>query len=107
MGAWGLEKVSAYIIADLEVKDPVKFREYAERVPKTIEQYGGRYLVRAGRFEVWEGDWKPKSLVILEFPSWDAAQKWYDSEEYRPLKEMRTQSAPTNGVIVEGVSHQP
>jgi uncharacterized protein (DUF1330 family) len=99
--------VSAYIVADLEVKDPKKFGEYAEKVPKTIEQYGGRYLVRAGRFEVREGDWKPTILVVLEFPSWDAAEKWYNSEEYRPLKEQRMQSARTDAVLVEGVGHPP
>ena len=95
--------MSAYIIADLEVKDPAKFKEYAEKVPRTIEQYGGRYLVRGGKFEVWEGDWKPTGLVVLEFPSWEAAEKWYHSEEYRPLKVMRIQSTRTDGVVVEGL----
>jgi uncharacterized protein (DUF1330 family) len=101
-----VETMSAYIIADLDVKDPEQFREYAELVPKTIEKYGGRYLVRAGKFEVREGGWNPTLLVVLEFPSWDAADTWYNSEEYRPLKEMRMRAARTDGVLVEGVDPQ-
>jgi uncharacterized protein (DUF1330 family) len=100
----GLKTVSAYVIADLDVRDPKKLAEYAELVPKTVAKFGGRYLVRAGKFEVIEGDWKPTMLVVLEFPSWDAAMNWYNSEEYRPLKQMRIRSATTDGVLVEGVS---
>jgi uncharacterized protein (DUF1330 family) len=102
-----VDRLSAYIVADLEVKDREKFEEYARKVPETIEKYGGRYLVRAGRFEVWEGDWKPTLLVLLEFPSWEAAETWYNSEDYRPLKGLRMRSARTDGVLVEGVTRQP
>ncbi len=98
--------MSAYIVASVQVNDPVKFEEYAQQVPKTVELYGGRYLVRAGRQEVREGDWKHSPLVIIEFPSWDAAEKWYNSEEYRPLKELRMRCARTDGVLAEGVSIQ-
>jgi uncharacterized protein (DUF1330 family) len=95
--------VSAYVIADLDVKDEREFREYARKVPDTIAKYGGRYLVRSGKFEVVEGSWRPKRIVVLEFPSMEAARSWYDSEEYRPLKELRIRCAPTDGVLVEGV----
>jgi uncharacterized protein (DUF1330 family) len=101
------ESVNSYVIGDLDVTDPKRLAEYAERVPQTIQKYGGRYLVRGGKFEIWEGDWKPKLLVIIEFPSRDAAVNWYNSEEYRPLKELRVLSARTNGVLVEGVDTSP
>lgn len=104
MEARSSDPVSAYIVADLDPKDPEKLKEYAEKVPKTIEKYGGRYLVRGGKFEIWEGDWKPTLLVVIEFPSWEAAEEWYNSEEYQPLKKMRMMSARTDGVLVEGVS---
>lgn len=96
--------MSAYVIADLDVKDTEEFRKYARRVPETIARYGGRYLVRGGKVETVEGSWNPRLLVVLEFPSWEAARKWYDSEEYRPLLAMRQRSALTNGVLVEGVA---
>ena len=94
--------MTAYLVADLDVKDPEELRKYAERVPATIAKYGGRYLARRTRIEVFEGSWKPKLLTIVEFPSWEAAMKWYNSPEYRPLKEMRRRAAPTNLLLVDG-----
>lgn len=94
--------MSAYVIANLTVTDPEQLGRYAELVPATIEKYGGRYLVRGGKFDVIEGTWSPHLVVVLEFPSWDAALTWYNSEEYRPLKEMRMKSAHTDGVLVQG-----
>ena len=43
--------MAAYVIVDVEVIDPAKFREYGNQVPATVEEYGGKYLVRGGAFE--------------------------------------------------------
>src|SRR5262249_1588517 len=51
-----------------------------------------------------EGQWHPKRLVVLEFPSVEQAKRWYDSEEYRPLKAMRFKASKSNLVLVEGGS---
>jgi len=51
-----------------------------------------------------EGDWKPKRIVVTEFPSIEQARGWYDSEEYRPLKALRLRTARGSIVLVEGVS---
>ena len=69
----------------------------------TIQKYGGRVLVAGGAFDVVEGTAKPTFPVILEFPSVDAAKRWYDSEEYRPLKALRLSAARANGFLVQGV----
>lgn len=97
--------MSVYAIADLDVKDrnSPELKRYAEEVPKTIEKYGGRYLVRGGKFEVLEGGWKPKLMVVLEFPTMEALKRWYNSEEYRPLLALRQKAASTDAVVVEGV----
>src|SRR5262249_58010085 len=63
---------------------------------------GGRFIVRGGKFETLEGQWHPKRLVVLEFPSVEQAKRWYDSEEYRPLKAMRFKASKSNLVLVEG-----
>lgn len=63
----------AYVINDMEITDPVLFEEYRMLSPATVAQYGGRFLVRGGRCETLEGDWSPKRLVILEFPSVEQA----------------------------------
>jgi uncharacterized protein (DUF1330 family) len=92
-----------YVIADVEVTDPAVFEEYRQRVSGTIAQYGGRYLVRGGATQTKEGDWSPKRLIVLEFPSLARAREWFDSAEYRPLIALRQRSARTKIVIAEGV----
>jgi uncharacterized protein (DUF1330 family) len=93
----------AYVIADVTVTDPATMDEYRKQVPATIATYGGRFVVRGGAHQVLEGDWKPNRLVVIEFPTVDAARRWYDSEEYREPKALRIKAGRTNLVIVEGV----
>lgn len=95
--------MSAYVIADIEITDPAAFEEYRRQVPATIERYGGRYLARGGPLERLEGDWAPRRLVILEFPSLEQARRWYASEEYRGPRALRLASARTSAVLVGGV----
>ncbi len=93
----------AYFIVDNEVTDPAGFEEYRTQVPGTVQKYGGKFLVRGGQTQTLEGDWKPKRIVVTEFPSIEQARRWYDSEEYRPLKALRLRTARGSVVLVEGV----
>jgi len=95
--------MAAYVIVDLEVTDPEGFREYQKRAGSTIEQYGGKYLVRGGTYETLEGDWHPHRLVILEFASVEQAKRWYNSDEYAPVKDIRLKTANTQGILIQGV----
>jgi uncharacterized protein (DUF1330 family) len=92
----------AYLIAEIEVTDPAAFAEYGKRVPATIAQYGGRYLVRGGAVDALEGGWMPKRVVVLEFPTLDQARKWYRSPEYAPLIALRQKASRGKLVMVEG-----
>ena len=95
--------MAAYMVAQvLSVTDPVGFREYGARVTATVERYGGRFLVRRGDIQALEGDWGAR-MVIIEFESVARAREWYESEEYRPLIELRQRTADTMLSIVEGV----
>ncbi len=93
----------AYVIAEVEVKDLERFDRYRQLVPATVAQYGGRYLVRGGAVETKEGGWAPKRLVVIEFPTAEAARAWYRSPEYAPLLALRQEAAETKLVIAEGV----
>ena len=93
----------AYFIVDNEVTDPAAFEDYRRQVPATVAQYGGRFLVRGGQIQTLEGDWKPKRVVLTEFPSLEQARRWYDSPEYRALKALRSRCARGSVVLVEGV----
>jgi uncharacterized protein (DUF1330 family) len=94
--------MAAYLIANVDVQDAATFEEYRKQVPATIAKHGGRYLVRGGRVERVEGTWNPKRLVVLEFPSMEQAQQWYDSEEYRGPKALRMKCTVTDAIFVEG-----
>lgn len=95
--------MAAYLIADIEVLDPAGFAEYRERVPATIAQYGGRYLVRGGATEPLEGAWALNRCVILEFPDMARLRAWYASPEYAPLIEIRTRTTQSKLAMVEGI----
>ena len=93
----------AYVINDMEITDPALLEDYKKLSPATVEQYGGRFLVRGGRFETLEGTWQPKRLVMLEFPSVDQAKAWLNSPEYAAARRMRQNASKSNMVVVEGV----
>jgi len=95
--------MAAYVIATLEITDPQGFEEYRNMVPPTIEQYGGKYIVRGGKMEKLEGDWEPKRLVIIEFDNLEQAKQWWACEEYRDAKALRQRTAKTDLIIVEGM----
>ena len=93
----------AYLIADIEVTDPVGYDEYKKLVPAVIAAHGGRYLARGGASEVLEGTWRPKRSAIIEFPNLASMKAFWESPEYQPLREIRERSAKSNLVVIEGV----
>ena len=93
----------AYIIVEIEILDPAGYEEYKNLAGATVEKYSGKYIVRGGRTEVLEGDWKPKRIVILEFPTMERAEEWLHCEEYREPRKMRHRTARTNMILVEGM----
>jgi uncharacterized protein (DUF1330 family) len=95
--------MTAYVIVDIDVHDPVGYEEYKQLAPAAVAQYGGKYIARGGKTETLEGDWSPSRLVILEFENSEQAKKWLNSEEYRAARQMRHQTAHSNMVVIEGL----
>ncbi|HIF13077.1 MAG TPA: DUF1330 domain-containing protein [Dehalococcoidia bacterium] len=95
--------MSVYTVAEITIKDEEAYKEYQAKVPATIAQYGGRYLVRGGEVTTGEGGWNPGRIVILEFPDVEALQKWAISPEYAPVAEIRHRAADTKSFMVQGV----
>lgn len=96
--------MAAYIIVDVEIKDPERYAEYVKVVPPTIAAFGGRFLVRGGRAENLEGGWQPKRIVVLEFDSLERAKAWWASAQYAAPKRLRQSASVTEMIVVEGVS---
>jgi len=74
-----------YLIANIKVTDPEGFERYRAAVPAVIAQYGGRYAVRGGAMERLENADGFNRVVVLEFPSLDAARAFIFSPEYAQL----------------------
>jgi uncharacterized protein (DUF1330 family) len=95
--------VAAYVIADVDVKDPVRYEDYRKMVLPTITAFGGRFLARGGKADTLEGPWHPKRVVIVEFPSVERAQAWWASSEYAEAKALRQATSHGSLVVIEGV----
>src|SRR3954468_14818838 len=95
--------MSAYVIVEIEVTDPVGYEEYKQQASATVHKYGGQYIVRGGHTEVLEGEWQPKRIVLLRFDSVDRAKEWLNCEEYREPRKLRHKTAKTNMIVVEGL----
>ncbi len=95
--------MAAYVVVDIGVTDPVGYEEYKVLAAPTVAAYGGRYIARGGRVARLEGDWTPRRVVILEFPSMEQAQAWWASPEYSAARAVRQRTATANMVVVEGV----
>jgi uncharacterized protein (DUF1330 family) len=96
--------MSAYVIVDIKVTEPVVYEEYKKLAAATVTAYGGKYLARGGQTETLEGQWVPNRLVILQFGSIAGAKEWLVSPEYSEARQLRHRSAISNMVIVEGVA---
>lgn len=95
--------MKAYMIAHIEVTDPELMEKYREKVPTIIEKYNGKYLVRGGDSLLLEGDLFKHRMVLVEFPDRKSAEKFYNSEEYAPIKKMRLNAGNNSSVIVDGL----
>ena len=95
--------MSGYAIFNINVKNPENYKEYVEKVKPTAEKYGGEYIVRGGDNTVVEGSWQHPRTVVIKFPSYDKAMEWYNSDEYKPIKQIRLKNSIGNGIIIKGV----
>ncbi len=96
--------MSAYVMAQVDVKDAAAYEDYKKRVPATVAKFGGTFIARGGEIENLEGDWAPKRMVIIKFPDLATAKAWWSSEEYAKPKAMRQAASVGSLIVVEGVA---
>ena len=94
--------MAAYVIVDIDVKDPVEYAKYKDMAAPVVAAFGGKYLARGGKVETLEGAWVAKRLVILEFESIARAKEWLNSKEYSAARALRHKTAQSNMIVVEG-----
>jgi uncharacterized protein (DUF1330 family) len=97
----------AYVISDVSARDQAAFETYRTRAADSIARHGGRYVVRGGAIDALEGDWQPRTLVIVEFPDLESARRWYKSRDYAAALEVRDRALERNLILVDGVPASP
>ena len=94
---------SAYILANVTVTNPTQYEDYRKFSSIAMQVHGAEVCVRGGAVTVLEGDWTPERVVLLKFPSLEAAQSFYDSAEYTRARQAREGAAVMRMVLIEGV----
>jgi uncharacterized protein (DUF1330 family) len=92
---------TGYILVEITVTDPAGYEGYRQAVAPLIARYGGIYLVRGGQTETLEGN-PANRIVVLQFPNVDAARSFYNAPDYRAIIGLRTASATSRLILVEG-----
>ena len=95
--------MAAYVIADVEITDAERYKDYTAQTPASIARHGGRWVVRGGATQVLEGDWHPGRVVVIEFPSLDAALEWFNSADYQELAAIRREASTARILVAEGI----
>lgn len=95
--------MTAYMLAKIEVTDPEKYKGYMAATPGIIEKFGGRFIVRGGEKVTLEGPEETHRVVLLEFPSLEQAQAFYNSPEYQAAKKLREGAATGQFIVLDGV----
>lgn len=95
--------MSAYVIFDVEIRDPARYQDFMNGVKPALEAAGAKYLARGGPHKVYEGDWEPRRIVLLEFPSIQAWEDFYHGPVYQGLKSVRDECSSARLVGVTGI----
>ena len=95
--------MTAYAIFDVEIRDPVRYQQFMAGVKPALEAAGAKYLARGGAPKVYEGDWEPRRIALLEFPSVAAFEAFYEGPTYQALKSIRDECRSARLVSVVGL----
>ena len=94
--------MAAYMVARINVTDPVQYEQYKALAPIAIKKFGGEYMTRGGDMETLEGPEETLRVVLVKFPDMDAARGFYDSPEYKKARDARDGAAEGQFIILDG-----
>jgi uncharacterized protein (DUF1330 family) len=90
-----------YWVANVDISDLEEYKKYVAANTVPFRKYGGKFLTRGGKSEMVEGKLRSR-VVILEFPSFEAALACYRSPEYAAAKKLREPASVADIVVLEG-----
>ncbi len=95
--------MKGYVIFLEDVFDAAEFERYKQMSPHSIRQYGGKFIIRGSDIEMLEGTFNKSRVVVLEFPSVQAARDWHASDDYADAKDLRLKISKCDAILVAGV----
>jgi len=95
--------MAAYAVAVIrETRFNDDVAEYLRRIDETLVPFSGRYLVHGGPYKPQEGSWT-SDLIVIEFPSMEQAESWYQSDAYAAIRPLRMNNTEGDVLLVQGV----
>lgn len=94
--------MAAYLIMQIVITDEEQWRKYRAAVVPLIASFGGAHAARSGGAERLEGRDDGRRIAVFEFPSMEAIRAFWNSPEYRPVKELRRGAATLDAWAVPG-----
>ena len=94
--------MSAYIVATVSIKDPQTYKKYTAKTPALIAKHGGKFIARGGDVETLEGETFKDRMVIIEFPTKQALQDFYNDPDYQQAIQIRQSASQGRVLAVEG-----
>jgi uncharacterized protein (DUF1330 family) len=94
--------MATYVVGDIQITDPAAFQMHVPRALATIARFGGRVIAGGGKVDLLEGGPMPERIFIIEFPTADAARRWYSSDEYQAALKVRQSAAHGRVFLIEG-----
>lgn len=96
--------MAAYLVVDTLLENPQAYETYKALARPIVEKHGGEYLARGGAMDIKEDDlWSPSRMVLIRFPDAAAANRFYESPEYAPVKAIGRQAAKRTIFVLEGL----
>jgi len=90
-----------YWIARVDVTNEQGFKPYADANQAIFKKFGGRYVVRGGKFDGMEGSSRSRNVVI-EFADYATAIACYRSPEYQENIKRRLPHSAVDLIVIEG-----
>jgi len=94
--------MATYVVGDIQITDPIVFQTHVPSALATIARFGGRVIAGGGKVDLLEGGPMPERIFIIEFPTTDAARRWYGSDEYQAALKVRLSAAHGRVLLIEG-----
>ena len=95
--------MGVYIIAQLKFTDISRYRRYQKAFPSVFEKVDGQLIVSDESPVCAEGVWPYNKIVVLYFPSEEAALEFQESREYQDIAIDRNGGADATVILAKGM----